>query len=102
MAVVELDLNPKDVVIVSGIGCSGKYPYWIKTYGFHSIHGRSLPVAAGIRLANHDLKVIAIGGDGDGYSEYGGDCDDTSFIISPASPETIGNGIDDNCDGIVE
>ncbi len=69
MAVVELGLNPKDVVIVSGVGCSGKYPYWIKTYGFHSIHGRTLPVATGIRLANHDLSVIAIGGDGDGYSE---------------------------------
>jgi len=69
MAIVELDLNPKDVVIVSGVGCSGKYPYWIKTYGFHSIHGRTLPVATGIRLANHDLSVVAIGGDGDGYSE---------------------------------
>jgi len=68
-AIVELELDPKDVVIVSGIGCSGKYPYWIRTYGFHSIHGRTLPVATGIRIANHNLNVIAVGGDGDGYSE---------------------------------
>ena len=69
MAIVELNIKTKDIVIVSGVGCSGKYPYWIKTYGFHSIHGRTLPVATGIRLANQDLKVMAIGGDGDGYSE---------------------------------
>ena len=64
-----LDLQPHEVVISSGIGCSGKIPHWINVYGFHGLHGRSLPVAAGIKLANHRLVTIAEGGDGDGYSE---------------------------------
>ncbi|GIW61448.1 MAG: 2-oxoacid ferredoxin oxidoreductase subunit beta [Patescibacteria group bacterium] len=70
-AIVELDLNPSKVVLVSGIGCSGKLPYWVKTYGFNGLHGRPIPVAEGIRLANHELTVIVIGGDGDQYAEGG-------------------------------
>ncbi len=66
-SMIELGLKPYETVLVSGIGCSGKYPHWIKTYGFHALHGRALPVATGIKLANNKLKVIAIGGDGDGY-----------------------------------
>ena len=58
---------PNEVVIVSGIGCSSNFPHFTIAYGFHSIHGRALPVATGIQLANPDLKVIAVGGDGDGY-----------------------------------
>ncbi|MFH1780228.1 MAG: thiamine pyrophosphate-dependent enzyme [Candidatus Micrarchaeota archaeon] len=66
-ALVELDFQQKDVVVVSGVGCSSKLPHYIKTYGFESLHGRSLPPAFAIKLANHDLNVIAVGGDGDGY-----------------------------------
>jgi len=66
-AIVETNLEPHNVVIFSGIGCSSKMPHWINTYGFHSIHGRPLPVATGARLANNNLTVIAVGGDGDGY-----------------------------------
>jgi len=60
-------LDPKDTVIVSGIGCSSKIPHYVKTYGFEGIHGRILPVATGIKLANNRLAVIGSGGDGDGY-----------------------------------
>ncbi len=70
-AIVELELNPSKVVLVSGIGCSGKLPYWVKTYGFNGLHGRPIPVSEGIRLANHELTVIVIGGDGDQYAEGG-------------------------------
>ncbi|MFA5645303.1 MAG: 2-oxoacid:ferredoxin oxidoreductase subunit beta [Candidatus Ratteibacteria bacterium] len=60
-------LSPERTVIVSGIGCSGKVPHFINAYGFEVLHGRTLPVATGIRLANSTLKVIACSGDGDGY-----------------------------------
>lgn len=66
-AVASLGLEPKDVVLVSGIGCSGKITSYFNSYGFHSMHGRTLPVATGIRLANPELTVLAAGGDGDGY-----------------------------------
>jgi 2-oxoglutarate ferredoxin oxidoreductase subunit beta len=68
-ALLSLDLEPHKVVISSGIGCSGKMPHWVNVYGFHGLHGRTLPVATGLKLANHNLVVIAEGGDGDGYSE---------------------------------
>lgn len=70
-AIVSLNLNPWEVVLVSGIGCSSKLPYWVKTYGFNGLHGRPTPVAEGIKLANHGLTVIVIGGDGDQYGEGG-------------------------------
>lgn len=66
-AIASLDIKPKDVLIVSGIGCSSNLPHYVNSYGFHSIHGRSIPVATGAKLANKDLSVIAVGGDGDGY-----------------------------------
>ena len=66
-ALAELDIQPHNVLVVSGIGCSSNLPGFINAYGFHGLHGRSLPVAAGAKLANHDLTVIATGGDGDGY-----------------------------------
>jgi len=53
--------------VVSGIGCSSNLPGYINTYGMHTLHGRSLAVATGLKLANHELKVICTGGDGDGY-----------------------------------
>jgi 2-oxoglutarate ferredoxin oxidoreductase subunit beta len=59
---------PKDVVAVSGIGCSSRLPYFMSTYGFHSIHGRAMPVATGIRVANPNLKVLVFGGDGDAFA----------------------------------
>ncbi len=66
-AILELGIEPHTVLIVSGIGCSSNLPGFIRAYGVHSIHGRALPVASGAALANHDLHVIAVGGDGDGY-----------------------------------
>ncbi|HUE75883.1 MAG TPA: 2-oxoacid:ferredoxin oxidoreductase subunit beta [Chloroflexota bacterium] len=60
--------NAKDVVCVSGIGCSSRLPYFMSTYGFHTIHGRAMPVAAGIKVANPKLKVLAFGGDGDAFA----------------------------------
>ena len=66
-ALAELDIAPHNVLMVSGIGCSSNLPGFIRAYGFHGLHGRSLPVATGARLANHELTVIATGGDGDGY-----------------------------------
>jgi len=57
----------ENVVIVSGIGCGSKMPHYINTYGFEGLHGRALAVATGIKLANPDLNVIAVTGDGDGY-----------------------------------
>jgi 2-oxoglutarate ferredoxin oxidoreductase subunit beta len=66
MALAELGLEPHHVVIVSGIGCSGKVPHNVKAYGVHTLHGRTLPFATGIKIANPELTVIAVGGDGDG------------------------------------
>jgi 2-oxoglutarate ferredoxin oxidoreductase subunit beta len=66
-ALADLDIAPHNVQVVSGIGCSSNLPGFIHAYGFHSLHGRSLPVATGCRLGNTDLTVVATGGDGDGY-----------------------------------
>ena len=66
-AIAQSNLEPHKVLIVSGIGCSSKLPHYVKTYGFHGIHGRPLPLATGMKLANQDLKIIVISGDGDCY-----------------------------------
>ena len=58
-------LRPEKTVFVSGIGCSSRFPHYMKTYGFHSIHGRALPIAEGVRLARPDLHVFVNTGDGD-------------------------------------
>ena len=58
-------LRPEKTVFVSGIGCSSRFPHYMKTYGFHGIHGRALPVAEGIRLARPDLTIFVNTGDGD-------------------------------------
>lgn len=63
----KLGILPHDLMIVSGIGCSSNLPGFIHSYGTHSLHGRSVPTATGIHLANTDLKVVITGGDGDGY-----------------------------------
>lgn len=62
----ELNFDNNEITMVFGIGCSGNLSNFLKVYGFHSIHGRTLPVASGIKLANHKLNVIATSGDGDG------------------------------------
>jgi 2-oxoglutarate ferredoxin oxidoreductase subunit beta len=72
LALNQLGLANKDVVIVSGIGCASRFPFFMDTYGFHTLHGRTLPVATGIKMANDKLTVIAIGGDGDGFAIGGG------------------------------
>ncbi len=66
-ACADLNLDPKDIMVVSGIGCSSNLPGFFNSYGLHTLHGRSLPVASGAKLANHDMTVIVTGGDGDGY-----------------------------------
>ncbi|GAA5345553.1 2-oxoacid:ferredoxin oxidoreductase subunit beta [Planifilum fimeticola] len=67
-AFANLGLEPEDVAIVSGIGCSGRISGYLNAYGFHGIHGRALPIAQGLKLANRDLTVVAAGGDGDGFA----------------------------------
>ncbi len=64
----ESGTDPREVVIVSGIGCSSRFPAFLKCYGFHGVHGRALPIATGVALANPNLNVIVVGGDGDGLS----------------------------------
>ena len=71
-ALANLKVHPKDLAVVSGIGCSGRTPGFVKSYGFHSVHGRVLPVALGVKLANPALTVIGVGGDGDGFAIGGG------------------------------
>ena len=70
-ALVELELEPSNLVIVSGIGQAPKTPHYLRCNAFNGLHGRTLPVATGVKLANHDLTVLAEGGDGDGYGEGG-------------------------------
>jgi 2-oxoglutarate ferredoxin oxidoreductase subunit beta len=65
--VAKLAIHPKDLMVVSGIGCSSNLPGYMHAYGFHGLHGRALAQASGMKLANHDLHVIITGGDGDGY-----------------------------------
>lgn len=67
----ELGLTPRDVVIISGIGQAAKMPHYIKVNGYHTLHGRSIPIATGVKSANPELTVIAEGGDGDMYAEGG-------------------------------
>ena len=67
-ALAFLKLSQEQIGIVSGIGCSSRLPAYLDTYGFHGLHGRALPLAAGLKVARSDLTVIAVGGDGDGYS----------------------------------
>lgn len=58
-------LKPEQTVFVSGIGCSSRFPHYLKTYGFHGLHGRALPVATGVKLHRPDLEVFVVMGDGD-------------------------------------
>ncbi|MBU0437460.1 2-oxoacid:ferredoxin oxidoreductase subunit beta [Staphylococcus succinus] len=67
-ATANVGLEPEEVAIITGIGCSGRLSGYVNSYGMHGIHGRSLPLAQGVKMANKDLTVIASGGDGDGYA----------------------------------
>ncbi len=64
----QLGLKREDIVIVSGIGCSSRFPYYMETYGIHSIHGRATAIASGLRIANPNLSIWIVTGDGDGLS----------------------------------
>ena len=66
-ALVDLQIQPHNVVTISGIGCSSNLPGYVNTYGMHTLHGRALAVATGVKLANHELTVAVTGGDGDGF-----------------------------------
>lgn len=66
-AVANLEIEPRNLLVVSGIGCSSNLPGFINAYGFHSLHGRAMPIATGAKLANPELNVVVTGGDGDGY-----------------------------------
>jgi len=68
----ELGIPHHQIVTVSGIGCAGRYPFFTSTYGLHTVHGRTLPVATGVKAGNPDLTVYVIGGDGDGLAIGGG------------------------------
>jgi len=67
-AAAALGLEPEDLVIVTGIGCHGRLNNYFHAYGFHGLHGRTMPVATGIKLVNPRLQVVAVSGDGDAYS----------------------------------
>ncbi len=70
-AMIRLNMEPHQLVIVSGIGQAGKFPHYVRCNTFNGLHGRTLPVATGIRLANHEMPVMAFAGDGDCYGEGG-------------------------------
>ncbi len=67
-ALAEQGYDTKDVVVVSGIGCSSRFPFFVSTYGFHGVHGRAMPIATGIKLSRPELEVIVFGGDGDAFA----------------------------------
>jgi len=71
-AMERLQIPGRNFVLVSGIGCSGRFPFFIKGFGLHALHGRAIPVATGVKLANPELCVVVVGGDGDGIGIGGG------------------------------
>jgi 2-oxoglutarate/2-oxoacid ferredoxin oxidoreductase subunit beta len=71
-ALASIGRAPHEIAFVSGIGCSSRIPGYTTAYGFNSVHGRALPIAQGIKIANPDLLVLVAGGDGDGFSIGGG------------------------------
>ena len=71
-ALAAIGRPPHEIAFISGIGCSSRIPGYTTAYGFNTVHGRALPIAQGIKMANPDLLVLAAGGDGDGFSIGGG------------------------------
>ncbi len=63
----DMSILPHEMIVISGIGCSSNFPGYFNSYGMHTLHGRILAVATGVKMANHELTVIGAGGDGDGY-----------------------------------
>ena len=74
---------PHEVVLVSGIGCSSRPPAYTTCYGFHGVPGRAMPFATGVKMVRLDLEVVAVGGDGDGYSIGG-----NHFVQPAGAPST--------------
>ncbi|MDD2915087.1 MAG: 2-oxoacid:ferredoxin oxidoreductase subunit beta [Gallionella sp.] len=71
-ALSDIGIDPQNLMSISGIGCSSRLPYFVKSYKMHTLHGRAGPVATGAQLARPDLSVVVTGGDGDGFSIGGG------------------------------
>lgn len=71
-ALSAMEIDPKNLSIVSGIGCAGRFSHFVKCYAYHTAHGRALPSAVGVKAANPNLTVFVVGGDGDGLSIGGG------------------------------
>jgi 2-oxoglutarate ferredoxin oxidoreductase subunit beta len=71
-AIVQENMDPSQIMLVSDIGQAGKIPMWLNVYGFHGLHGRALPLAQGMKIANPMLRVVVVAGDGGAYAEGGG------------------------------
>jgi 2-oxoglutarate ferredoxin oxidoreductase subunit beta len=117
-AMKRLSIEPHNAMVVAGIGCSGSLQNNLRCYGYHALHGRVLPTATGAKLANTDLTVIGVGGDGDGYAIGGGHLMHTlkrnpslTYIVmnnetygltkgqaSPTSPNGYGQNIEEDLD----
>ncbi len=67
-ALADLKCEPHDTVVVSGIGCSSRLPGYVETFGFNTLHGRAIPIATGVKLTTPSMKVVVVGGDGDGVA----------------------------------
>ena len=67
-SLVQMGVAREKTVFASGIGCAARFPYYLSTYGFHTIHGRAAAIATGVKLANPELDVWVVSGDGDGLS----------------------------------
>ncbi len=67
-ALTDLEIAPEKLAVISGIGCSSRLPGYVKAYSFNSIHGRSLPIASGLKAARPEMTTVVVGGDGDGFS----------------------------------
>jgi len=67
-ALADMNMDPANTVLVSGIGCSGRFPAFVEAYGFHGVHGRALPLATGVKMARPELTVVTVSGDGDAFS----------------------------------
>lgn len=92
-ALASLQLDMKDICIVSGIGCSGRFSHFIKCYSYHTAHGRALPTAQGVKAHNPDLNVFVVGGDGDGFSIGGGHIPHTASRNPNITYLLLDNGI---------
>lgn len=93
MAFHELALRNKDIVVIAGIGCNGRFPHNFSTYGFHTLHGRVLPIAQGISIAKPELQIVGIAGDGDSFAIGGGHVPHTARRNPDMTYIVLDNGI---------